>query len=1127
MIIIIADTITVNSSGNISSRGVDAPVADGGDTGAGGAGAGGSIKLTANTADLSTDRVTALGGSYTVGGTRAGGGGGGGLGRIRIEVDAANLTTGGTDPAYDRGDTPGGGSGSISETGSATNVGGGTTVSITHGQTIAANDVIVAMIHSNDAGNDITDNNGAYAFTEEFEETNSSETSTYAIYYRVAGASEPATYSWNIDNNTEWSVQIRIFSGVDTASVWDVAPSASTRSSAGSGTTATAPTMTTSNDGAMGIIAIFSDSTETFSNPTNGYGTEVEPASSIAQASYIRTWASAGATGTSSADLSASNDWLAHQFALKPAADTSATWAAAQDTKLTDLPKNTIKRLRFLIDNSGGQTSGAVAYQLQVAETGTCSSGSYSAVSGTEWEIVDSGLTDNDATTNVTDGLDDPGASSFTPGEQEESGNTTEPITLASLQFTEIEFSIQALAGATNGGDYCFKLVDSVGGDLDNYAQYAAVSIEAVNSAPTAPTTLYSNNTTAQDGQTNPTGITDPTLAFSAIYNDPDSGDIANKYRVEVNTQSDFGGTVMWDSGAGGTSMTDTTADSRSPDIIYAGSALADSTQYFWRITFWDDGDTEGTVSATQNFTTGEISCYDLFDYSKSITIDRTKIANPALLPIAFDAVSSAETVPAGGATSLTWSHTVGSGEDPILVVGVSIRNDSSQQVSSVTYNGTALTKIDVVDNSTYVRAELWYLPGASFPAPGTYDVVVNMSAAARFVAGAFSMFNVDPTTPLGTFTSNSGSGNPTWAATADIPSASGEIVVAILAKQYDDPVDPVQNEHQADRWNLLTNDASASNVRGVGTLRGGAAPDTTPYWGLGGSTNGQQWAIAGVSVKPTTVAASQVATLTDYPLLYSVTDTDLQAHVTNANGWDIIFRGLDDTTCGGAGLAPCILDHEIEDYESTSGKLVAWVRLPSVNGVGAASDTVIYIYYGNTCISAPTENKSGVWDSNYMEVFHLSEDSGDANDSTSNGYIAAVQADPGTPTHPDAKIGGGYQFASDSWLLTNDGQFNTANAPLTIEGWFHIDSGWHNQANISGGAALSTGTWYYAAITFDGGIRTGFRNGQRDTVVTSPNPSPGIYQRPDRRRHDGRHNRRGARFHCGAFTGLDLKLLQ
>ena len=126
----------------------------------------------------------------------------------------------------------------------------------------------------------------------------------------------------------------------------------------------------------------------------------------------------------------------------------------------------------------------------------------------------------------------------------------------------------------------------------------------STNSAPTAPTTPYSNDDTAQSGQANPTNLSDPTPAFSAIYNDPDSGDIANKYRVEVNTASDFTGTVMWDSGSSGTSMSNTTAGNRCPDITYAGSALANNTTYYWRIRFWDDDNTAGTVSATQQFTT-------------------------------------------------------------------------------------------------------------------------------------------------------------------------------------------------------------------------------------------------------------------------------------------------------------------------------------------------------------------------------------------------------------------------------------------------------------------------------------------------------------------------------------------
>ncbi|KPJ58221.1 MAG: hypothetical protein AMJ46_14500, partial [Latescibacteria bacterium DG_63] len=144
-----------------------------------------------------------------------------------------------------------------------------------------------------------------------------------------------------------------------------------------------------------------------------------------------------------------------------------------------------------------------------------------------------------------------------------------------------------------------------------NKAQYPTngfISVgtqESLNSAPTAPTDPYCNNGTAQSGQPNPaTGITDPTPAFSAIYNDPDPGDTANKYRVEVNDDINFTGTVMWDSGASGTTMANTTAGNRSPDIIYAGSALQNSTTYYWRIRFWDDDGEEGAVSATGQFTT-------------------------------------------------------------------------------------------------------------------------------------------------------------------------------------------------------------------------------------------------------------------------------------------------------------------------------------------------------------------------------------------------------------------------------------------------------------------------------------------------------------------------------------------
>ena len=115
-----------------------------------------------------------------------------------------------------------------------------------------------------------------------------------------------------------------------------------------------------------------------------------------------------------------------------------ATWAADEDQPLTGLAKGTNIRVRFLaLSNEGTGPSGTVAYQLEVAETAACGSGSYSAVPGTaspgdHWEIVDSGyITDGESTFNIDPGLTDPLTGNFTNGElRDDNSNTTGPIDL-------------------------------------------------------------------------------------------------------------------------------------------------------------------------------------------------------------------------------------------------------------------------------------------------------------------------------------------------------------------------------------------------------------------------------------------------------------------------------------------------------------------------------------------------------------------------------------------------------------------------------------------------------------------------------------------------------------------------
>ena len=79
--------------------------------------------------------------------------------------------------------------------------------------------------------------------------------------------------------------------------------------------------------------------------------------------------------------------------------------------------------------------------------------------------------------------------------------------------------------------------------------------------------------------------------------------------------------------------------------------------------------------------------------------------------------------------------------------------------------------------------------------------------------------------------------------------------------------------------------------------------------------------------------------------MLFSVTDNNLKTsptgHVQNSNGYDIIFRATDTTTCGGASV--CTLDHEIERYNSSTGELIAWTV-----GGGVFVALVLFVFLWN-----------------------------------------------------------------------------------------------------------------------------------------------------------------------------------
>lgn len=122
---------------------------------------------------------------------------------------------------------------------------------------------------------------------------------------------------------------------------------------------------------------------------------------------------------------------------------------------------------------------------------------------------------------------------------------------------------------------------------------------------------------------------------------------------------------------------------------------------------------------------------------------------------------------------------------------------------------------------------------------------------------------------------------------------------------------------------------------------------------------------------------------LTDFPMLVDITFSGLMTignggDVESSDGYDIIFIGDDSTS---------VLDHEIELYDPSEGRIIMWVRIPILS---YDEDTIIYINYGNSNVTTSQENVSGTFSSNFELVHHMNDTSGTITDSLGNHHSSS-----------------------------------------------------------------------------------------------------------------------------------------
>jgi hypothetical protein len=224
-------------------------------------------------------------------------------------------------------------------------------------------------------------------------------------------------------------------------------------------------------------------------------------------------------------------------------------------------------------------------------------------------------------------------------------------------------------------------------------------------------------------------------------------------------------------------------------------------------------------------------------------------------------------------------------------------------------------------------------------------------------------------------------------------------------------------------------------------------------------------------------------STQSNFTVLVSVTDATLRTisnggHVANSNGYDIGFY----TDSSGSTK----LKWEIDSYNPLTGRLIAWVKIPTLS---STSDTSFYLFYGDPSITTDQSDPVNTWDSNFKVVYHFG-------DGTTLSTIDSTGGNDGTlyhsPTATTGKIGGAAHFVASSTQVIAIGNRSElpVTTPWTIEAWAKPSAdanyavvAWGNTSNngpvitMTGSNQWKTGFFGGANVTVSGVDTTAFHH--------------------------------------------------
>lgn len=191
---------------------------------------------------------------------------------------------------------------------------------------------------------------------------------------------------------------------------------------------------------------------------------------------------------------------------------------------------------------------------------------------------------------------------------------------------------------------------------------------------------------------------------------------------------------------------------------------------------------------------------------------------------------------------TMSWSHTIGTGAYPILIVGVTFPSFPVTYIVSVLYRSSSCSGSYCDHQLSFVNGvigysdevEVFYLWGGQL-SPGTSTItVVFLGYPEKVVAGSVSYFNV---WRIGSPTGNHGGHGE---ADVTVNANVGDVVVDVLAMLSNSV--PVPGAGQGQVW-----DRVVSSVVGAASNAPALSSQVTMTWGPGES----DWAIVGFPLRP------------------------------------------------------------------------------------------------------------------------------------------------------------------------------------------------------------------------------------------------------------------------------------